>query len=99
MRQLLEKYAPGTFKFFSDFFEAMTNKKSGHSLRKWLAVGYYWIMWVLSVRYTTPENLSAVLTINAGMVTALVITYTAGNIQEKKIDASNNPLDTTNEQK
>lgn len=99
MRQLLEKYTPGTFKFFSDFFEAMTNKKSGHSLRKWLAVGYYWITWILSIRYTTPENLSAVLTINAGMVTALVITYTAGNIQEKKIDASNNSLDTTNEQK
>lgn len=95
MKQILEKYAPGTYKFFCDFFEALTNKKSGHSLRKWLAVGYFWVMAELSVRYTTPENLSAVLTINAGMVTALVITYTAGNIQEKKIDAANNPLDTT----
>lgn len=98
MKQILEKYAPGTYKFFSDFFEAMTNKKSGHSLRKWLAVGYYWIMFKLSMQYTSAENLSAVLTIHAGMVTALVITYTAGNIQEKKLD-NNNPLDTTNEQK
>lgn len=99
MKETLEKYAPGTFKFFSDFFEAMTNKKSGHSLRKWLAVGFYWIMFVLSMRYTNHENLVPVLGVHAGMITALVITYTAGNVQEKKIDANNNPLDITNEQK
>ncbi len=95
---ILKKYTPGTFKFFADFFEAMTAKKSGHSLRKWLAVGFYWIMFILSIKYTTSENLTAVLAIHAGMITALVITYTAGNIQERKIDNINPPIP-TDEQK
>lgn len=60
---------------------------------------FFWIFAELVIRLTTPENLTAVLTIIASMITALVITYTAGNIQEKKIDANNNPLDLTNEQK
>ena len=73
------------YKFLFDFLGAMNNKDSGHSLRKWLAVGFYWIMWLLSLEYTTPENLVPVLAIHAGMITALIITYTAGNIQEKKL--------------
>lgn len=99
MRKILEKYAPGTLKFFIDFFEAMNNKKSGHSLRKWLAVGFFWLVAECVFKFTTSENLAVVLGILTGMITALVITYTAGNIQEKKIDNSNNPLDLTNEQK
>lgn len=86
MRNILLKYFPGTFKFLDNFFEAMSNNKAGHSLRKWLAVGFWWIMFTLSVEYTTTENLTPVLTIHTGMITALVITYTAGNIQEKKLD-------------
>lgn len=86
MRKTLKKYVPGTFKFLTEFFEAMNNRKGGHSLRKWLAVGFYWLMWLLSLEFTTPENLVAVLTIHAGMITALIITYTAGNIQQQKID-------------
>jgi hypothetical protein len=82
---------PGTFKFITDFFDAMNNKKSGHSLRKWLAVGFYWIMLTLSLRYTDQANLVPVLGIHGGLITALVITYTAGNIQEKKIDSSSEP--------
>lgn len=86
MRDFLNKFFPGTFNFISNFFEALSNNKSGHSLRKWLAVGFWWIMFILSMKYTTTENLIPVLTIHSGMITALIITYTAGNIQEKKID-------------
>ena len=82
----IKKLIPGTFKFFTDFFDAMNNKKSGHSLRKWLAVGFYWIMLTLSLRYTDQTNLVPVLGIHAGMITALVITYTAGNIQQSKVE-------------
>lgn len=77
---------PGTFKFLTDFFDAMNNRKSGHSLRKWLAVGFYWIMASLSFKYTDETNLVPVLGIHAGMITALIITYTAGNIQERKLE-------------
>lgn len=87
---------PGTFKFLTDFFDAMNNKKSGHSLRKWLAVGFYWIMATLSFRYTDATNLVPVLGIHAGLITALVITYTTGNIQERKIDV-NTSEETANE--
>jgi hypothetical protein len=78
---------PETFKFLTDFLDAMNNKKSGHSLRKWLAVGFYWIMATLSFRYTDQANLVPVLGIHGGLITALVITYTAGNIQERKIES------------
>lgn len=79
---------PGTWSFFTDFFDAMNNRKSGHSLRKWLAVGFYWLMFLLSLRYTTTENLVAVLGIHAGMITALIITYTSGNIKERKLESN-----------
>lgn len=81
---------PGIYGFIKDFFDAMNNKKGGHSLRKWLAVGFYWIMFKISIEYTTPENLVAVLGIHAGMITALVITYTVGNNAEKKIQQTIN---------
>lgn len=87
---------PGTFKFLTDFFDAMNNKKSGHSLRKWLAVGFYWIMATLSFRYTDVTNLVPVLGIHAGLITALVITYTTGNIQERKLNGDSSE-ETTNE--
>lgn len=95
----LKELMPGTFNFFGDFFEAMNNKKSGHSLRKWLAVGFYWLMFFLSLKFTTEDNLTAVLAIHAGMITALIITYTAGNIKEMKINLSNPTEEETDGQK
>ncbi len=82
---------PGTYNFFLDFFQSMNNSKSGHSLRKWLAVGFYWIMFKLSMSYTTEANVTAVLAIHAGMITALIITYTAGNIAQNKINKTTKP--------
>lgn len=78
------------YKFFNNFLDAMANTKSGHSLRKWLAVGFYWIMFILSFKYTDGHNLIAVLTIHASMITALIITYTAGNIQDNKLKSTVN---------
>jgi hypothetical protein len=91
MFSLLKKYMPGTFDFMSQFFDAMNNKKGGHSLRKWLAVGFYWLMFILSMKFTTSDNIVAVLTIHASMITALVITYTTGNYHDKKNELLNTP--------
>ena len=86
MKNWFKDNMPGVYKFFVDFFDAMNNKKSGHSLRKWLAVGCIWIMAVVTFEFTTEDNLIAVLTIYSSLITALVITYTAGNISQQKID-------------
>lgn len=86
----IKKTFPGTWKFLADFFEALTNKKSGHSLRKWLAVGFFWLTADVTIRYTNESNLAMVLGILTGMITALVITYTVGNHQDQKL---NKPID------
>ena len=88
---------PGTAKFCGDFFKAMSNEPGGHSLRKWLAVGFYWLMFKISMTQTTPENLVPVLSIHAGLITALIITYTVGNNADLKtklkgMDKTNEPL-------
>lgn len=85
MRKWMKENMPGTWSFFLDMSRAMDNRPGGHSLRKWLAVGFYWLMWLLSIRFTTPENLTTVLGIHAGMITALIVTYSAANVAEKKI--------------
>jgi hypothetical protein len=82
----LKKSFPGVYKFLADFFEAMNNKQTGHSLRKWLAVGFYWIMCKISLEYTTSANVVMVLGVHGGMVTALIITYTVGNNAQQKIE-------------
>jgi hypothetical protein len=82
---LKEKF-PGTFSFFVDFFRAMDNGKGGSSLRKWLAVGFFWLTVKVTLQYTDKDNLVVVLGILTGMITALVITYSVANIKEKAID-------------
>lgn len=93
MTAFLKKYIPGTFNFMIDFFNAMNNTKGGHSLRKWLSVGFYWLMVILSVKYTTSDNIVAILTIHASMITALIITYTTGNYHDKKNELKIPPSD------
>jgi len=90
---------PGIYKFLTDFFEAMNNKQTGHSLRKWLAVGFYWIMFKISMQFTTPENVVMVLGVHGGMVTALIITYTVGNNAQQKIEKGITKPENTDEQK
>lgn len=93
MRTWIKENIPGTWSFFHDMARAMDNRKGGHSLRKWLAVGFYWLMWLLSVRFTTEDNLVVVLGIHAGMITTLIITYSAANVAEKKLDKQNENAD------
>lgn len=73
-------------KFIKDFLLAMSNNPDGQSLRKWLAVGCFWIMAMVVIRYTDKDNLISVITILSSLITALVITYTTGNVMEKKIN-------------
>lgn len=87
----IRQYFPKTFDFFSDFFEAMNNKPTGHSLRKWLAVGFYWIMFKISLDFTTAENIVLVLGVHGGMVTTLIITYTVGNNADQKLKQKQQP--------
>jgi hypothetical protein len=86
MINLVRKYMPTVYTFLKGFFGATDNKPGGQSLRKWLAIGFFWLTASLSIEYTDKDNLVSVITVHAGMITALIITYTAGNIQEKKLD-------------
>jgi hypothetical protein len=96
MIKWIKKTFPGLWGFLSDFFEAMNNKKSGHSLRKWLAVGFWWIMAILSFEFTTSENLVVVLGIHGGMLTSLIITYSVtGHATDKLNKSPNTPTDET----
>lgn len=78
---------PRTFKktisFIQDFLRALDNRPGGHSMRKWLAVGFFWLTAVVTLRYTDSNNVTVVLGILTGMITALVITYTVGNSKSK----------------
>jgi|JI10StandDraft_1071094.scaffolds.fasta_scaffold768413_3 hypothetical protein len=85
---------PDTYQFFKNFFLAMNNKSEGHSLRKWLAVGFFWLCAECVFRFTTTENVAIVLGILTGMITALVITYSVTNSKSNKEE----PKDPTNEQ-
>jgi FtsH-binding integral membrane protein len=73
-------------KFISDFLHAMDNKTEGHSLRKWLTVGFFWLVLFLCLKYTNSENLDIIIGILTGLISALIITYSVSNIQEKKLD-------------
>lgn len=82
---------PTIYTFLKGFFGATDNKPGGQSLRKWLAIGFFWLTSTLCAEYTDKDNLVSVITVLTAMITALIITYTAGNIQEKKIDKATPP--------
>lgn len=91
MREWMKKNMPGTWKFFSDFFNGLNNKPGGHSLRKLLAVGFFWLTSFLCIEYTNSENLSTVIGILCGMITSLIITYSVSNLKEMKIKKDEDP--------
>lgn len=78
--------------FITEFINSMNNKKEGHSLRKWLAVGSFWLMALVIYKYTNPDNLSTVITVLSGLITALIVTYTVGNNWEQNINKDKNSL-------
>ena len=90
-----KKNMPGAWNFFVEFFEAMNTRNTGQSLRKWLAVGFFWNMYLLTMKFGTKDNVVAILGIDAGMITALVITYSVTSHKAKKPDSSDltNTLD------
>lgn len=81
----LSRNFPGTYEFIKNFFEALNNKPGGHSLRKWMAIGFFWLTCTLSIRYTDSNNLVTVIGILCGMITSLIITYSVSNYHEKKL--------------
>lgn len=86
-----KKTFPDTYEFIRNFFKALNNKSEGHSLRKWLAVGFFWIISECVLRYTDPNNVVSVITVLSGMITTLIVTYTVGNYQEKKLNPPKPP--------
>ena len=97
MINLIRKYMPTLYTFLKGFFGATDNKPGGQSLRKWLAIGFFWLTASLSVEYTDKDNLVSVITVHTAMITALMITNTAGNYYDKKLDKSPTPDVTTTE--
>jgi len=89
MKEWLMKKFPGIYKFFTDFFNGLNNKPGGHSLRKLLAVGFFWLTAVLCIGYTTSDNLAIIVGILTGMITTLVVTYSVSNYKEQKIKIDN----------
>ena len=89
----IKKTFPDSYEFIRNFFKALNNKSEGHSLRKWLCIGFFWLTGVLVVRYTDNNNLVSVITVLCGMITSLIVTYTVGNYQEKKLKTP--PTDAT----
>lgn len=75
---------PDTYAFFKNFFLALNNKQEGHSLKKWLAVGFFWLCAICVYRYTDKDNVEGVLIILTSMITALVITNAAQVTAMKK---------------
>ena len=88
---------PTLYTFLKGFFGATDNKPGGQSLRKWLAIGFFWLTASLSVEYTDKDNLVSVITVHTAKITALMITNTAGNYYDKKLDKSPTPDVTTTE--
>lgn len=84
-----KKNFPGTWKFITDFLDALNSQKKGHSLRKWLAVGFFWLTAVVTIEYTDKDNVEGVLVILTSMITALIITYSVSNHANEKLNKNN----------
>lgn len=82
----LKQNTPDTYEFVRNFFKALNNKSEGHSLRKWLAIGIFWILSEVCIRFTDPNNAVAMATVLAGLITTLMAINTVGNHYDKKIE-------------
>lgn len=77
-------------KFIKDFMAALDNSKSGHGLKKWLTVGFFWIIFEATLRFTTKDNLVEVLIILSSTLLALAGIYSVANYQDKKLTIKDN---------
>lgn len=80
---------PDTYEFIRNFFKALNNRPGGHSLRKWLSIGVFWILAEICIRYTDPNNAVSMATVLSGLITTLMITNTVGNHYATKIEKTN----------
>ena len=69
--------------FVSNFIAAMDNTALGHSLKKWLAVGTFWLLTYVTAKFTNKDNLAVVLGILSGLITALMGINTYANLANK----------------
>lgn len=77
--------------FAQGFLKAMDNRFLGHSLKKWLAVGIYWLIVVLCLRYTDASNLEVVL----GILSGLMLTLMGLNVADKKVNTPSSIIEIT----
>lgn len=82
----LTKNMPDTYQFIRNFFKALNNLPGGHSLRKWLGIGTFWVLAVICVRYTDNNNAVSMATVLSGLIVSLMVTNTVGNHYEKKLE-------------
>jgi hypothetical protein len=99
MIQWFKTNMPGTYKFIVDFLEALSNNNKGHSLKKLLAVGFFWLSAICVFRYTDKDNVEVVLAILTSMITALVITNTVSKYKVDKLVTNTEPKEVTDEPK
>jgi len=77
-------------KFINDFLVAMDNSKNGHSLKKWLAVGFFWIIAKVTIENTNEHNLLEVIIALSTTLLTLAGIYTMYDFKNKKLDAQVN---------
>jgi hypothetical protein len=82
----IKKTFPDTYEFIRNFFKALNNKAGGHSLRKWLSIGVFWVLSVICIRYTDVNNAVSMATVLAGLIVSLIVTNTVGNHYDKKLE-------------
>lgn len=78
--------------FIKNFLSGLSNSHLGHSLKKWLAVGTFWLMVIVVIKYTTSENLFEIV----GTLATLILTLMGVNVYDKKVNGApkedpNNP--------
>ena len=71
--------------FVVDFLKMMNNSPEGHSLRKWMVVGFFALIFKVTDDYTTSENLEWVLFILSSTMLTFEGLYTWANMKEKQI--------------
>jgi len=59
-------------KFLNDFLRSMSNSPGGHALKKWIAVGFFWLIVHITIKFTDSDNLVMVLGIHTGFLAVLL---------------------------
>jgi hypothetical protein len=78
--------------FMKNFFSGLSNNHLGHSLKKWLAIGTFWLMCVVVIRYKTSENLFGTI----GTLSTLIVTLMGINVLDKKTNGTPQKEDPNN---